>query len=237
MAAPEPGAVVAKAQGIYLGQIYAYIKKGLVVNHKVGGYPEGKGVEVDPDEVSAAMAHSRRKGGGPGKGKSGYVRKADRPARADTERPEPAKTRKLKSGTIVSYDRGRAANGYNFQAPKFTVAQVIGANGRLTFMDDGDHRQSYGGVQIDNIVFSTDHLSLLMAKGAARIEHPVPVLGMVLLSFIMEGKVELAESLEGWLIANDVPVQIPEIIDTLDEAEDDEPVRGQVITGDEDEEG
>lgn len=219
MAELEPGAKVAKDLGIYLGQIYNYVKKGLVTNHKEDGYPTGKGLIVDPDEVKAAMGKSRRKGGGPGKGKSGYVRKADRVPKGEGEERRQVKARRLPTGTIVSYEGGQLATTDRTHArpPHYNLATVLGTTGHLTYLDKGRRYVHYNGMQIDNVVFGTDRLSTMLARGVAHIEHPVNVLGMVLLAFVTEGKTELAKSLEGWLEENDLPVIIPEILSEPDD--------------------
>lgn len=226
----QPGAKVARDLGIYLGQVYGYIKRGLVENHKVGGYPEGKGVEVEPEQVRAAWMQSKKKG--PRDPSKPRASKAKRVRNEDGTLEPAAKARRLPAGTIVSYERGRAANGHEAGKPRYTVAQVLAANGRLTFLDEGDKRRHYDGTQIDNIIYGTERLSTMLAKGVARIEHPVPLLGMILLSFVMEGKMELAASLEKWMEKNDVPVIVPELID-LDEDDEPEPVRGKPILAEE----
>lgn len=234
MATPQPGSEVARELDIALARIYNYVKNGSVKNHKADGYPVGKGITVDIDEVRAAMGTKRARAPKPGSRKAKRVTAVA----PDTGATIVVKTRKLKSGDIVSYERGRGA-GTDAKSPaaqpRYTVASVLAATSRLTFIDDGDHRRTYSGTQIDNSVFGTDRLSLMLAKGIARIEYPVPVLGMVILAFIAEEKIELAQSLEDWLIANDLPVQVPEIMD-LDE-EPELPAAGRMIEAeDEDEE-
>lgn len=223
----QPASKVAKDLGIYLGQIYGYHKRGLVKNHLVGGYPEGKGMTVDPDEVKAAWMGSKKKGPrDPSKKRAS--KRANGGADVGSEPAEP-RTRKLKAGTIVSYENGRSAGAHEAGKPRYTVAQVLSSTGRLTFLDDGDHRRHYEGTQIDNTVFGTERLSTMLAKGVVRIEHPAPVLGMVILSLILENKVAVAESLEKWMEKNGLEVVIPEIIDLEDEDDEPEPVRSAPI--------
>lgn len=239
MANPLPGAQVARDLGIPLGQLYSWVKRGLVTNHKEGGYPEGKGLEVDPIEAKLAWTTSKKKG----------PRSAPRKAREPKVRNEEgvlvaapaAKTKKLRTGEIISFDSGKEARStFNpKKGPRYTVAQVLGANGRLTYLDEGSHRVHYTGAQIDNVIFSTERLALMMAKGIARVEKPVMVLGMILLSFIMEGKMELAESLEAWMIENELEVHVPELIDLpMDEGEESFEVApaAETLAGDDDEE-
>lgn len=231
----QPGSKVAKDLNIYLGQIYGYIKKGLVENHKVGGYPEGKGVEVVPDEVRAAMAQSRRGGGKTKSGKGPVGGKGTRGSRKATDDGAlPAATRKAKRkiGEIVSFDGGQNGSSTVAKGPRMTLAQVIASNGRLTFLDDGGRKRTYSGGQIDNIVMSTERLSTLLGKGLAHIEHPTFVLGMVLFAFVTEGKLDLAESLEKWMIKHDISVVVPDILD-LDDDDEEPIVRGAVVTREE----
>jgi hypothetical protein len=220
MAELEAGAKVARDLGIYLGQLYGWVKKGTVKNHKEDGYPNGKGLIVDPDEARAAWMASKKKGP-----------RAPREPRAKGERgagngrqpkAEAPRTKRLKAGTIVSYEHGQSGSSYESHKPQFTIAQVLGSTGKLTFIDDGDHHIHYSGALIDNKVFTTERLSYWMARGVVRIERPHHVLGMVLLSFVMEGREDLAQSLEDWMEANELPVQVPEIMDLPDDEGDDE---------------
>lgn len=227
---PAPASAVAKELGVALAVIYGMVKRGDVKNHLAGGWPTGKGLEVDIAEVRAARGSKKTRAP---KTRTPKTVKVKDPDSGETVTVS-TKARKLPQGTIVSYDKGRGAGvAANSPAakPRYSVAQVLAATGRLTFMDDGDHRRTYNGTQIDNTVFSTDRLSLLMAKGVVRIEHPVPVLGMVILSLIMDEKIELAQSLENWMIKNDLQVRIPEIMELEDESY--EPQVGRMVEEDE----
>lgn len=215
MAELEPGAKVARDLGIYLGQLYGWVKKGTVKNHKVDGYPNGKGLIVDPDEARAAWMASKKKG--PRAPREKKIKGTN-----GREAPEPVRTKRLKPGAIISYETGQSGTRYEASKPRFNIAQVLGSTGKVTFLDEGNHRVHYDGTLIDNLVFTTDRLAYWMARGVAKIERPIPVLGMVLLSFIMEGKVELAQSLEDWMEAEGLEVQVPEILDLPDEVDDDE---------------
>jgi len=214
-----PGAQVAKQLGIYLGQLYGWVKAGKVVNHKVGGYPEGKGVEVSLGEAKAAWMASKKKTG-PRKAReprAPKVRNAEGQLVAEPPR------RRLKTGQIVSYSSQPTKAMFDqTRRPRFTVAQVLGSNGHLTYLDPGKHRVTYDGRVLDDVVFLTDRLSTMLSKGVARIEDPVLVLGMVLLSFVVEERLELAESLESWMIENGLDVHVPEIVDVGVATDDDE---------------
>jgi hypothetical protein len=218
MAELKPGAVVARELGIYLGQLYGWVKKGTVKNHKEDGYPNGKGLIVDPDEARAAWMASKKKG--PRTPREPRAKGTGRGSREP--KAEAPRTKRLKAGTIVSYERGQSGTSYEAHRPQFTIAQVLGSTGKLTFLDDGNHRIHYSGALIDDKVFTTERLSYWMARGVVRIERPHHVLGMVLLSFVMEGKEDLAQSLEDWMEANELPVQVPEIMDLPDDEGDDE---------------
>jgi hypothetical protein len=216
MAEPEPGAKVARDLGIYLGQLYGWVKRGLVKNYKEDGYPNGKGLLVDPNEAKVAWMGSKKKG--PRAPRAPREPKTTTRG-ATTEAPQ---AKKFKPGAIVSYEKGRGAGASEAGRPHYNVGQVLGSSGRLTFLDDGGRRVHYNGTQIDNVVFATERLSYWMARGVARIEHPVPVLGMVLLSFILDDKLELAKSLEEWMESEGLDVQIPEIMDLPTEDEDED---------------
>jgi hypothetical protein len=206
---------------IYLGQIYGWVKKGEIKNYLEGGYPEGKGILVDPNEVKIALLSSKRKGPrGPSKRKEldgGAVRRSRKGSNGEAT-PEPI-SRRLPTGAIVSYSKGQGGGELIPKPPKFNVGQVIGSTGKLTFLDDGNHRRHYTGVLINNIVFTTERLGTMMARGIARIEHPVPLLGMILLAFVTEGRLELAQSLEDWMTNEGLDVMVPELLDVSDEPE------------------
>jgi hypothetical protein len=201
MASPEPGSKVAKDLGIYLGQIYGYLKKGTVTNHKVGGYPEGKGVEVDPDEVRAAMSSSRRRGGkGGGKpktsargqgGRTGSVAEEEAKARAREVK------KGFKDGQLISYHRG-ASPARDLGHSINVVTSHYG--NRITSLNEADRYHA----------FATGTLREWVAKGVARLENPAGILGLVMFSWIADGKVDLAASLEEWMEAHDLPVSIPD---------------------------
>lgn len=225
MAELKPGAAVAHDLGIYLGQIYGYVKRGLVVNHKEGGYPEGKGLIVDPDEVKSAWMKSKkkrvddgsRKGPQPQHGPRIKGQKSKDEAGDEVRRTK----RRLPDGTIISYENGQMASVLDGKAPRYTLAQVIGTTGHLTFLDDSNRRRHYSGTVIDNVVYGTDRLSLMLAKGIAHVERPTSVLGMLILAFVMEDKVDLAESLENWMISEGLEVHVPELMDIASEPDDD----------------
>lgn len=221
MSAPEPGAKVAKDLGIYLGQIYAYVKKGAVTNHKVGGYPDGKGIEVDPEEVKAAMASSRRRGGkGGGKPKGSAVRRSSSPtgSLAEEEAKRVAKATKagFKDGQLLSYHKG-VTPGKDYGHAVRVVAGKYGS--KITYLSENDRYHS----------FATGTLREWIAKGVAHLESPEGILGLVMFSWISTGKVELAAGLEAWMEAHDLPVSIPDPILT-------DEVAGQVVE-DQDEDG
>lgn len=228
---PAPGSAVAKELGIALAVIYNYVKNGSVKNHKADGYPVGKGIEVDIAEVRKARGNKKTRA--PKAGSKPRAVKIKDPDSGETVTVS-TKARKLQPGSMVSYERGRGAATDAHAAaarPRYSVSSVLAATGKLTFIDEGDKHRHYDGTQIDNTVFGTERLSMMLAKGVARIEHPVPVLGMVILALIVEEKIELAASLEQWMIANDLDVHIPEIMDL--EEDDYTPVAGQMIEADE----
>lgn len=218
---PQPGAAVARALGIYLGQLYGWIKQGKVKNFKADGYPNGKGVEVLLEEARAVWMTSKKKGPRAARTPGQEARASSRRAKGEASTDAP-RTKKLKAGTIISYEQGQPGHADYARRPTFNVAQVVGSTGQITFLDDGNHRTHYTGMVIDDLVFTTQRLSYMMARGVARIERPHAVLGMVLLSFILEDNIELAQSLENWMLMEGLEVQVPEIMDVPDEVADDE---------------
>lgn len=223
------GAVAAKSLGIYLGQLYGWVKAGKVKNYKPDGkyvVDGGKGLIVDIDEAREAWMTSKKKSPRtPGEPRAKRTRRTKgEGGEVVAERA----VRRLPAGTMVSYETGKYARSTKAGPPKYTIAQVLASTGKLTYLDSGDHHRSYTGMQIDNVVFGTDRLSTMLAKGVVRVEHPTQVLGMLLLAFVMEDKVDLAESLEKWMIKNNIEVIVPELMD-LEEEEDEPIVRGKPV--------
>src|SRR5450756_665882 len=232
MAEPQPGAQVARDLGIYLGQLYGWVKKGTVKNYKVGGYPEGKGIEVDPVEAKLAWMSSKKKGPRAAKTPGQQARASSKQQKSEYGGSEAPRSKKLKTGTIVSYEQGQPGHADYARRPTFNVAQVVGSTGQITFLDDGNRRVHYSGMVIDDLVFTTQRLSYMMARGVAHIERPHAVLGMVLLSFVMAGEVDLAQSLEDWMTSEGLDVQVPEIMDIPEDTDDEE--GAQPSTGEDD---
>lgn len=213
MAAPEPGAKVAKDLGIYLGQIYAYIKKGTVTNHKVGGYPDGKGIEVDPEEVKVAMASSRRrggKGGGKSKSTSRVHRSSGDSAAAESERA--ARKERLATGQLISYHKGVTEYGGD---KGHAIAVLTGKGGHLTHLSSEDRYH----------LFTTEGLRNLLAKGIAKLERPEGILGLVMFHWIANDRTDLAIGLETWMESVGLEVSIPDpiVVDEDDTAVIEEP--------------
>lgn len=235
MAELQPGSKVAKDLGIYLGQLYGWVKAGKVKNHKPDGkyvVEGGKGLIVDPDEARAAWSSSKKKGP---RDPSKAARSTGR-VKGETVEAKQARTKGLRTGTIVSYETGRNADGTKLGVPRYKVKQIVGANGRITFLDEGGRKMgSFSVVQIDQTVMLTERLATMLARGAAKIEKPVELLGMLILAFVTEGKVELAQSLEDWMIAEGLEVRIPEIVDMPedDSYEESQPVQDEELSGEE----
>jgi hypothetical protein len=235
VADPEAGAKVAKDLGIYLGQLYGWVKAGKVKNYKEDGYPNGKGLLVDPNEARVAWMSSKKKGPRSPKEKAPRgSSKAKATGSTDSLSASEVKSRKLKAGTIVSMDTGRDGRlsvDSRSARPHYSLHQVLGQTHYLTYLDDGKHRKRYDGTEINNLVFYTDSLAKMLARGVARIERPAAVLGMVILSFILEDKIDLAKSLEEWMESEDLEVIVPEPLDDV-VIEEDEVDTGATATDD-----
>lgn len=238
MAEPQPASEVAKALGIYLGQIYPMVEKGAVKNYKPDGkynVEGGKGLVVDIDEVRAAMSTGRKRGGKGSRGPKAGSKAHARLDAAGAEGVRKARKEKLDTGQIVSYHGGVATGSGKDYGSKMRV--ITGRYRSLTYLagpGEGDHYH----------LFSTEKLRDLLAKGIAHLERPEGVLGMVIFHWLSEyaasdgsdaRKLKLAESLEKWLTANNLEVAIPEPI-LMDEAAEAEPVvEDEELAGDDDE--
>lgn len=214
------GSVAAKEAGLALAQIYNYIRTGKVKNHKVGGWPEGKGIEVEMTEVLAARdaAQSRRSGKAP---RAPRQSKADRQeaqatmheALDDEERTRRA--RKRASGedgnTVRLHRMDRTARhpvcpvnpAHGEVAPAERDAK---AKGVLKFHcwhqeHDGRPKGHPGGFAPQTqSTFTEDELQT---------PQPVGALGVIMLGWITTGRTDLSESLESWMTKNKLPVWIP----------------------------
>lgn len=215
MAAPEPGSKVAKDLGLALASIYGMIKSGKVVNHKKDGFPVGKGIEVDPDEVKAAMASKRTrapKGESSGRKASKAATEAMHEALDDDEVARRQRRR-------ASGDEGNTVRLKRYERGNFIPCPVFPTHGSMYKMEgkgkdrfhcphqehDGRTRNNPAGfAPATQNVFTQDDLDL------ARSEPQLGRLGAIMLEWIYAGRTDLATSLESWLEKNKLPVWVPE---------------------------
>lgn len=227
MAAPEPGSKVAKDLGLALAQIYNHVKAGRVKNHKVDGYPTGKGVEVDPDEVRAAMSATgrSRKGSGTGAAKSAGSGRSRKATADDTATMHEAidadeanrRARKRASGDDGNTVRLRRVD----RTSKYPFCPVNPAHGELAPDRESEnkkkgviqyhcwHQEHDGRPKGHSAGFSPQTKSTFSEEEVLT-PQPSGRLGVIMLEWIYAGRSDLAESLEGWMNKQDLPVWIPE---------------------------
>lgn len=218
MADPQPGSQVAKDLNIALARIYNYVKNGSVKNHKKNGFPLGKGIEVDPDEVRAAMEASAAKRGNKAprqprqsKAKTQADNEAMHEALDEEEREKRARKRASgEDGNTVRLKR-REVGQRHPACPIFPshgmVAPVEVSKGKPPRFHcwnqehDGRPRTHSGGfAPATQSSFTEEEL---------HIEQPAGRLGVIMLEWINAGRTDLAESLETWTTKNKIPVWIP----------------------------
>lgn len=190
MANPQPGAQVAKELGIYLGQIYSYIKAGKVVNHKVGGYPDGKGVEVDVDEVRNTMSDSRRR------------RKSD-------DSGEPRQPRTRTDGAPRRVKRSRDVDRPTYRHAQLTPMCPVDPDHGFMLPNDDERARKSGKVWMCThqghdgrpraTGVPTPATQFIFTDEEARMPQPLGVLGRVMLEWIGSGHLDLASGLEKWM--------------------------------------
>lgn len=193
MADTVPGAQAAREAGVALGQIYQYIKSGKVTNHKKGGWPEGKGIEVVLDEVIAAKA-------------TGRTRKPKVEGEEREKRPRVGRIKRSKG-----FDRPAHA-GTTFQStPRCPVDPDHGPllpndsaegkkDGRIWLCSHQAHDQVGKHGMPTQLSFTQEETEM---------PYPVGPLGRVMLNWIGDGKSDLAREFESWLVEHEIPVWIP----------------------------
>jgi hypothetical protein len=200
MANPESGSKVAKELGIYLGQIYGYIKRGTVVNYKDGGYPEGKGIEVDLEEVRAAMSRGRSRGprapkvtGEAGPGGAVAVRRMKRSSKS-IDRPV-YRHSQLSPLCPVDPDHGNMISNEGAEAKK---------NGRIWMCTHNAHD---GRPRATGLPAPATQFTFTVEE----VQYPQPVgpLGRMMLDWIDSGNLDLASDLETWCEDHGIEVWIP----------------------------
>lgn len=222
----KKGSEAAKETGLALAQIYNHIRAGRVKNHLKGGWPEGKGVEVDMDELRAAIASSGRRPKGSGKASGGGASVGRRKAtKADTEAMHDAldeeeaqrRARKRASGEdgntvrLVRRDRSQ----------RYPVCPVNPSHGELAPAErdakakKGDApklqcwHQEHDGRPRNHPAGLAVATQFVFTEEEAQIAQPSGTLGVVMLNWIASGRVDLAESLEKWMEKNSIEVWIP----------------------------
>lgn len=224
MAETVPGSVAAKEAGLALAQIYNYIRKGLVKNHKADGWPTGKGVEVVLAEVIAARDSTARKPRAPkGSKASGAGGRVSRKARHEEEvtmhealdeEERERRARKRSSGDEGNSVRLTRADR---SASKYPPCPIFPEHGNVSPTDmkkgqspkyhcwhqshDGRPRTHPGGfAPATQSTFTQTELEMPQPAGR---------LGVLMLEWIIAGRTDLSESLEAWCVKNKLPVWIP----------------------------
>lgn len=216
MAAPQPGSQVAKDLGLALAQIYNHIKAGRVKNYKADGYPNGKGIEVDPDEVKAAiasMAGRRKSSSAPKRTKVDKDAQAAMHDALDAESEERKSRRKVGAGDgntvrLRRYERGayyvcpvNPSHGSTYQMER-AKGQKGPAQYHCSHQEHDGRLKSHpaGFAPATQNVFTEEELS---------IPQPIGRLGAIMLEWIMAGRTDLSEGLEAWMTKQKLDVWIP----------------------------
>lgn len=222
-----PGAEAAKECGVALAQLYNHIRAGRVTNYKKGGWPTGKGIEVNLDEVRAALASTVRKPRTP-KGASGAsgggrvsrkARHEDEVAMHEALSADEAERRQRKRSSgdegntvrLVRRERGsrnppcpvNPAHGEVVPVERNPKAKSnVPVQYQCTHQEhDGRMKGHPGGfAPATQFIFTEDELNT---------PQPVGALGVIMLSWIMSGQPDLSDSLEAWMTKNKLPVWIP----------------------------
>lgn len=194
MATPIPGSQAAREAGVALAQIYNYIKSGKVKNHKVGGFPDGKGVEVDLEEVLAAKSSGRapRKPKVDAEGNPIVKATADGPKRMK-------RSKALREVQHTPYARSSLRG-----VPRCPVNPD---HGYLISNDAGKGEKMWLCTHQGHDVVPPIQLSFTHEE----VNYPpqVGMIGRVMLDWIGSGHVDLAEDMEKFLVQHNLPVWIP----------------------------
>lgn len=228
-----PGSVAAKECGIALAQIYNYIRTGKVTNHKVGGWPTGKGIEVVLAEVQAAASAPRkaRAAKGSGKASASGGGRVSRKARHEDEvvmheaLDEAEQTRRARIRN--SGDEGNTVRLRRLdRSTKYPACPVNPAHGELALVtreSEGQkgRKKTAGAIQLQ--CWHQEHdgrpkghpggfapqTQSIFTEEEAMTPQPVGRLGTIMLEWIMAGRSDLSDSLETWMTKHKLPVWIP----------------------------
>lgn len=214
----KSGSEAAKEVGVALAVLYNHIRAGRVVNRKAGGWPLGKGIEVDMDEVRAAIsAPKRTKSGAPRAPRGSKKAAHEMHEQLDAER-EATNRRKAKEANARG-DNPHAVRLHRYERGAVSVCPVDPSHGAMFaverarvkggrtlycahVMHDGRSTHQLGGFSPQTQNYFTPE--------EAQIEQPAGRLGLIMLEWIYGGRADLAEDLEVWMEAHDLTVWIPE---------------------------
>lgn len=222
MATIVSGSEAAKQTGLALAQIYNHIRAGRVKQHKADGWPEGKGVEVDIDELKSAIAnHSRtpRASKGPKAPREGKTsRKAREEAFHEALENESEEKRAKRAAARAHDDGGNTVRVRRYERNAFVACPVNPNHGSMYKMDRGSakgpdkyhcaHQQHDGRPKNHPAGFAPQTQNVFTAD-ELNIPSPIGQLGEIMLGWISAGRTDLAESLESWMTKNKLDVWIP----------------------------
>lgn len=211
MAEIKSGAEAAREVGVALAVLYNYIKSGKVTNRKAGGWPLGRGIEVDMDEVRAA-ASAPRKARAP-KGS----RKAKEAIQGQLEAEKAERTVRRAREQNATGDNPHAVRLTRYQQGRQVVCPVNPSHYALLSVEKakGDKvfhcaHQEHDGRSAHMLGGFSPQTMNFFSKEETEIAQPAGRLGVIMLEMIYNGRPDLAESLEAWCNENNVPVWLPE---------------------------
>lgn len=207
----KSGSEAAKEVGVALAVLYNHIRAGRVANRKAGGWPLGKGIEVDMDEVRAAVS-------GPKKARAPRRTKADKALQHEIQDGLAEETARKRAREQNAHgDNPHAVRLRRYERGKVPVCPVDPTHGMMFAVDkpkngkafycghvahDGRSAHQAGGFSPQTQNYFTQE--------EAEATQPSGRLGVIMLEWIYNGRADLAEDLESWMDGHDLPVWIPE---------------------------
>lgn len=214
------GSAAAKELDLALAQIYNYIRTGKVTNHKKDGWPIGKGIEVNLEEVRAAKAAIKTRAPRGSTPKASRQTKATSKAAIHEALDDEAEEKKAKRAAARAHDNGgNTVRLKRYERHTFYSCPVNPGHGSLVKLDNNNKKgaaerfycshQSHDGRARSHGAGFAPPTQNVFSEEELRLPQPVGQLGEIMLNWIANGRTDLSESLEAWMIKNKLEVWIP----------------------------
>ena len=209
----KKGSEAAKEVGVALAVLYNHIRAGRVSNRLAGGWPLGKGIEVDMDEVRAAVSASKAKSSGRAPRRTKVDKDVAHAIHDELDREETNRKRAREAN--ARGDNEQAIRLHRYNRVDTAACPVEPSHGALITAE----KPAKGGrpFYCSNVAHdgrSTHHIGGFAPQTQCyfTIEETQKDgrLGVIMLEWLYAGRADLAEALETWMEKHGLEVWIPE---------------------------